>query len=187
MTTVAADHGAGQAGSGRQDQDRDNWLVQLARAAAGPVICAAVLTGLLSAWVAGHGAGTLTKVRLQVTLAAVPMRAYTPQASKAIHSAGTYLTITNLGATADQLIAVRSPVARRIVFTERADLGGSALTVPDLTIPGHGTLTLTPVSDDVVLLDPAWYEGSKTVQLTLVFRDAGHVTIDAPVTDPGTR
>jgi periplasmic copper chaperone A len=161
-------------------------LAELARAAAGPVICAAVLIGLLSAWVGGHGAGTLTTVRMKITLAAVPMRAYTPQASKAIHSAGTYLTITNLGATADQLVAVRSPVARRVMFTERAALGGSTSTVPALTIPGHGTVTLTPVTDDVVLLDPTWFEGSKTVQLTLVFQHAGEITIDAPVTDPGT-
>jgi len=184
MTALAASRAADETGHPRPGGD--NWFTQLARAAAGPVICAAVLTGLLSAWVGGHGAGTLTRVRLRVTLAAVPMRAYTPQASKAIHSAGTYLTITNLGATADQLIAVRSPIARRIVFTERADLGGSTATVPVFTIPGHGTLTLTPVTDDVVLLDPGWFEGGKTVQLTLVFRHAGQITIDAPVTNPGT-
>ena len=176
----SADHGHSRSG-------KDSWLVQLARAADGPVICAVMLTGLLSAWVAGTGAGTLTRVRIQVTLAAIPMRAYTPQASKAIHSAGTYLTITNLGPTADQLMAVRSPVAHRVVFTERATLGGSAVTVPALTIPGHGTLILTPVTDDVVLLDPSWFEGDETVQLTLVFRHAGQITIDAPVTAPGTQ
>jgi len=184
MTTLTAGRPTDQAGD--KGPGTDNWLTVLARAAAAPVICAVVLVGLLSAWVGGHGAGTLTTVRLKVTLAAIPMRAYTPQASKAIHSAGTYLTITNLGPTADQLIAVRSPVARRVVFTERAALGGSSTTVPALTIPGHGTLTLTPVTDDVVLLDPAWYEGSKTVQLTLLFRHAGQITIEVPVTDPGT-
>jgi periplasmic copper chaperone A len=183
MTAPAADQSADR---GHSRPGSETWPTMLARAAAAPVICAAVLTGLLSAWVSGNGAGTLTRVRIRVTLAAVPMRAYTPAASKAVHSAGTYLTITNLGATADELIAVRSPVARRIAFTERADLGGSTVTVPALTIPGHGTLTLTPVSDDVVLLDPGWFEGSKTVRLTLVFRHAGQVTIDAPVTDPGT-
>jgi copper(I)-binding protein len=184
MTAQAADHSTDR--TGRSRPGRDNWLTQLARAAAGPVICAAVLTGLLSAWVAGHGAGTLTKLRLQVTLAAVPMRAYTPAASKAIHAASTYLTITNLGATPDQLIAVQTPIAGRVVLTERATFGGAAVTVPALTIPAHGTLTLAPETDDVVLVDPGWFEGSKTVRLTLVFRHAGQVTIDAPVTDPGT-
>ena len=184
MTATAAERSADP---GHRRSWKDNWPTQLVRAAAGPVICAVMLTGLLSAWVAVNGAGTLTKVRLKVTLAAVPMRAFTPQASRAIHSAGTYLTITNLGATADQLVAVRSPVARRIVFTERATLGGRAVTVPALTIPGHGTLMLTPVTDDVVLLDPSWFEGDETVRLTLVFRHAGQITIDVPVTDPGTQ
>jgi copper(I)-binding protein len=185
VTALAAVQSADRTGASRPGSG--NWLTMLARAAAGPVLCAAVLTGLLSAWVGGTGAGTLTRVRLQVTLAAVPMRAYTPAAAKAIHSAGTYLTITNLGATADELVAVRSPVAYRVVFTARASLGGNAVTVPALIIPGHGTLTLTPVTDDVVLLDPGWFEGGKTVQLTLVFRHAGQITINAPVTDPGTR
>jgi len=183
MTVPAAARSAGQR-HGRSGTG--NWLGQLARAAAGPVICAAVLTGLLSAWVGGNGAGTLTKVHLKVTLAAVPMRAFTPQASRAIHSAGTYLTITNLGAAADQLIAVRSPVARRIAFTERSGLGSDPVTVPAFTIPGHGTLTLAPVASDVVLLDPTSFEDSPSVRLTLVFRHAGQITIDVPVTAPGT-
>jgi hypothetical protein len=57
-------------------------LVELARAAAGPLICAAVLIALLSAWVASSGAGALTRVRLRVTLAAVPMRAFTPASTR---------------------------------------------------------------------------------------------------------
>ena len=56
---------------------------------AGPVACAAVLTGLLSAWVASGGAGTLTRVRIQVSLAAVPMRAFTPRAADAVGAAAT--------------------------------------------------------------------------------------------------
>ena len=63
------------------------WPAELVRAAAGPVICAIVLIGLLAAWAAAHGAGTLTRVRLQVTLAAVPMRAFTPRAADAIGTA----------------------------------------------------------------------------------------------------
>ena len=87
---------------------------------AGPVACAAVLTGLLSAWVASGGAGTLTRVRIQVTLAAVPMRAFTSRAADAVGAAGVYLTIRNLGSTPDELIAVRSPVSRHVVLTESA-------------------------------------------------------------------
>ncbi len=70
MTAVVRRAGAGH-----------GWLSDLARSAAGPVICAAALTGLLSAWVAAGGAGTLTRVRLEVTVAAVPMRAFSPRAA----------------------------------------------------------------------------------------------------------
>ncbi len=53
-----------------------SWLGDLVRAAAGPVACAVVLIGLLSAWVASGGAGTIASVRIQISRAAVPMRGY---------------------------------------------------------------------------------------------------------------
>ena len=81
----------------------------VARAVAGPLIAALVVTGLLAAWMTAGGAATLTRVRLQVSLAAVPMRAFTAQAAAADRRATTYLTIRNLTGSADQLIA---PAAR---------------------------------------------------------------------------
>jgi copper(I)-binding protein len=164
----------------------NRWLAEQARAVAGPLICAVVLIGLLSAWVAASGAGTLTRVRLEVTLAAVPMRAFTPKAADAIHEAGIYLTIRNLSATPDELIAVRSPVATHITLSTRDGLGAAVTAVSALTIHGHGTLTLSPLTDDVVLENPAPFEDRGSVPLTLVFRDAGQITIDAPITAPGT-
>ena len=73
----------------------------LLRAAAGPLICAVVVTGLLAAWTGTGGGGTLTRVRLQVTQAAVPMRAFTPQKAAEVHAATTFLTIRNLGGSPD--------------------------------------------------------------------------------------
>ena len=165
---------------------RDGRLAQLARSAAGPVACAVVLTGLLSAWVATGGAGTLTRVRIQVISAAVPMRAYTPAAAAAVGTAHTFLTIRNLTASTDELIAVRSPIATRVVLTQRVLPGGPPSVVQGLVIPGGKTLSLSPFGNDVVLEDLAPYEASKEVPLTLVFRDAGPVTIEATVTSPGT-
>ena len=55
-----------------------------------------------------------------------------------------------------------------------------------LVIPAHGTLTLTPFGDDLVLQQPSPYESRATVPLTLTFRHSGTVTIDAAVTGPGT-
>lgn len=154
----------------------------LLRAVAGPVICAVVVTGLLAAWAGTGGGGTLTRVRLQVTQAAVPMRGFTPQTAAAVHAATTFLTITNLSGTPDELVAARSPFARRIVLRH---LGGPPQGGP-LVIPAHGTLTLTPIGDDLVLQQPSPYESRATVPLTLIFRHSGTVTIDAPVTGPGT-
>ena len=160
-------------------------LGELVRAAAGPLICAAILISLLSAWVSTGGAGTLTPVRLQISLAAVPMRAFTIQAASRIDTATTFLTIRNLSGTADAIIAVRSPIARGAELTERAGPAGHRITVSSLKIPPHGTLNLTPFGDDIVLRDPSAFEDLQTVPLTLTFRHAGTVTIEAAVTAPG--
>ncbi len=163
-----------------------NVLRELARAAFGPVLCAVVLVGLLSAWVATGGAGTLSRVRLQVALAAVPMRAFTPQAAAAAGSATTFLTIRNLSGTPDELVAARSPIARQVVLTVHGGPDAPRVAVSGLDIPAHGTLTLSPFGDDVVLQHPAPYETASTVPLTLTFRHAGTVTVEATVTAPGT-
>ena len=154
----------------------------LLRAVAGPVTCAVVAIGLLAAWAGTGGAGTLTQVSLQVTQAAVPMRAFTPRAADEIRTAATFLTIRNLSGTPDQLVAARSPFARRVVLTQRA---GPPTQVGGLVIPAHGTLTLTPFGDDLVLQQPSPYESRATVPLTLTFRHAGTVTVTATVTGPG--
>jgi len=159
---------------------------ELARAAVGPAVCAIAVIALLSGWVITGGAGTLTRVRLEVTLAAVPMRAFTPRAAAAAGTATTFLTIRNLGGTPDELLAVRSPLARRADLTERAGPAGPRTVTGALAIPAHGTLTLTPFGADVVLRDPAPFETRASVPLTLTFRHAGTVTIQATVTAPGT-
>ncbi len=161
-------------------------LSEVVRAAAGPLMCAVILIVLLSAWVSTGGAGTLTRIRLQISLAAVPMRAYTQQAAARIGTATTFVTIRNLSGTADELVAVRSSIARRALLTERAGPSGRWITVSALEIPPHGTLNLTPFGDDIVLRDPSPFEDLLTVPLTLTFRHAGTVTIQASVTAPGT-
>ena len=132
------------------------------------------------------GAGTLTRVRLQVSLAAVPMRAFIARVPAADHSATTFITIRNLTGTADQLVAVRSPLARQALLTVRSGPAGPRTAIPSLTVPAHGTLLLSPFGNDVVLQDPQPFETQATVPLILVFRRAGTVTIQASVTAPGT-
>jgi len=179
MTAAPAGGGSGRAAKPR------TWLRDLAMAAAAPVICAAVLTGLLSAWVATGGAGTITRVQIQVTVAAVPMRAYTASAAAAKGSAATYLTIRNLSGSPDELVSARSPISHHVVLTQRTGSAGPSSLVSGLVIPAHGIVTLSPFGGDVVLMAPAPFETDMSVPLTLTFRHAGNVTVEAAVTAPG--
>ena len=182
--TGSARTGSAPAGA-RTAQAARGWPVELARAAAGPVACAAVLAVLLTGWAASRGAGTLTRVQIQVTMAAVPMRAFVPQTADTIDTAQAYLVIRNLSGTPDELIAASSPIARRIVFTE-GGLGRPSTVVADLTIPAGGTLSLNPLTGGLLLEHPTPFESRRMVPLTLVFRHAGKVTVDATVTAPFT-
>jgi len=180
VTPVAAPAAPARGRAGR------GWPADLTRAAAGPAVCAMVLIAVLSAWVASGGAGTLTQVRLKITLAAVPQRAFTVKEADAAGAAYTYLVIRNLSSAPDELVAVRTPVARRVLLTERTGLAGKRVVVDGLAIPGNGTLSLSPLTTDVILENPSPFEATRDVPLTLVFRNAGTVTIEAPVTPPGT-
>jgi copper(I)-binding protein len=161
-------------------------LAEIGRSAAAPLISAVLITGLLGAWVASGGAGSVTRIRVQVTLAAVPMRAYLPRQASTIHQAPTYLTIRNLGSQPDELLSASSPAARRVILTGPPAAGGARPTVAGLPIPAHGSITLSPLSNDVVLVDPGPYESDMTVPLTLVFRHAGRVQVNASVSAPGS-
>jgi len=161
-------------------------LAEVVRAAAAPLISATLITALLAAWVVSGGAGSVTRVRIQITLAAVPMRAYLASRASAIHQAPTYLTVRNLSSRPDELLSVRSSLARHVVLAGPPGPHGARPTLSGLVVPAHGSITLSPLSDDAVLLDPARYESQMTVPLTLVFRHAGQVRVDAMVTAPGT-
>jgi len=160
-------------------------LAEATRAAAAPLISAVLITGLLAVWVTTGGAGTVTRLRMQIVLAAIPMRGYLPSQARAIHQAPTYLTIRNLTGQPDELLSVRTAIARHVVLTGPPGPRGVRRTVAGLAIPAHGSITLSPLSDDVVLLDPAPYESDMTVPLTLVFQHAGRVQVDATVSAPG--
>ena len=171
------------AGEARPGAVVRGWPAELARAAAGPVICALALTGLLAGWVGARDAGTGAGVRLQVTVATVAMRAFTPQAADAIGTAQAYVAIRNLSATPDELIAVRTPIASQVILVQ-GDTGGRPAQVADLTVPAGGTLTLSPLTGGMLIEHPVPFENRQTVPLTLVFRNAGEITVAATVTAP---
>jgi copper(I)-binding protein len=154
---------------------------ELIRAGLAPVICAAALIGLLSAWVATGGAGTVSRVTIKVGQAAVTL-----PSSAAPGQAATFLTITNLGGP-DVLLSVRSPAAGRVTFVRHnGSAAGPGVRLRQLAIPAHATLSLNPLGLDIVLQDLRSLTVGGTVPLILTFRHAGRVTVDAAITPPGT-
>ena len=161
-------------------------LVGLLKAALVPLAAAAVITGLLAAWVVTGGAGTLRRADLRVTLAAVPL----PFGATAPAPAGTpaplYLTITNSGGP-DELLGATSPLAGGIALVRAGHSApGGANLLAGLGIPARGSVSLSPFGADLVLLRPGKLTVGEAVPVTLVFRHAGRITVTATVTEPGT-
>lgn len=148
-----------------------NRLRELVMAALAPLACAAVLTALLTSYVIGGG-GTITRALIKVTLAAVPLPASAGRAA----TAATYITILNLSSSPDELTSVSSAAAARVALTRRAGF----------PIPAHRSITLSPSGPDIVLISPARLQAGQIVPLTLTFRQAGKITVNATVTPPGT-
>jgi copper(I)-binding protein len=154
---------------------------ELIRAGLAPVICAAVLIGLLSAWVVTGGAGTVSRVTIRIGQAAVTL-----PSSAAPDRAATFLTITNLGGP-DTLLSVRSPAASQVTFARHdGSAAGPGVALRQMAIPAHSTLSLNPLGLDIVLQDPRSLTVGGSVPLVLTFRHGGRVTVYATVTPPGT-
>ena len=147
---------------------------------------AAVLVGLLSGWVAIDGTGTITPLRIQISLAAVPMRSYPGAATAPSGPASMFLTISNPGHTAGRAAVGPQPgsAPHRAETQQRAARSGHG--GHGAEDPGADHLTLTPFGNDVVLEDPRPFENDTTVPLTLTFRHAAQITVDANVSAPGT-
>ena len=181
MTGVAVD-GAPDTAAPAQRPGR-RAAADLARAAAVPVLAAALLLGLLCAWVTSGGLGTVARVRLQITGAVVPAPA-TADATSA------YLTIRNTGAEPDELLSVSTAVSRQTMLSDnRAAPGAAAGTmvrVPGIAVPAHGSVTLGPYTEDIMLTQPSKLTVGQTVTLVLDFRVLGQVTVQAKVVPPGT-
>jgi copper(I)-binding protein len=154
-------------------------LMPLIRAVALPVVCAVVLTGLLSAWVVTGAAGTLRRMPLQFQLAAIPS-----PGSGTGGTAATYTVIRNVGAP-DELLSAQATAASRVVLETSGHAGGKAATLAGLAIPA-GTTSFSPFGPDIVLIAPRRLQVGSTVPLTLTFRHAGKVTVEFTVTAAGT-
>jgi copper(I)-binding protein len=152
----------------------------LLRAAIVPVSCSALLLALLSAWVISGGDGTISRVNIEVTAAAVAMPASTGG------PAPVYLTVDNLGG-ADRLVSVTTPDAQRVELVQHdGNPASPGRSLASVSIAAHAVASLNPFEIDIILIHPAALTVGGSVPLTLTFAAAGRVTVDATVTPPGT-
>ena len=98
---------------------------------------------------------------------------------------GGFLTITNKGATADRLVAVRTPVAEQAEVHEMKMEGNVMRMRPldgGLEIPPGATVTLAPGGLHLMLMGLRKPLVRNTqVPLTLVFEKAGSIDVDLDV------
>lgn len=99
-----------------------------------------------------------------------------------------FMTIKNNSNSADRLLSVESSVAQMVqIHLSEMDMNGVASMheVDGIDIPAGGTVELKPGSYHVMLMDLRrdLKEGDQ-VSFTLVFQNAGTITITAPVKTP---
>jgi len=98
-----------------------------------------------------------------------------------------FFVVVNDGA-ADRLIAAESPIARRVeLHTHRAEDGVMRMRpVAAVEVPARGRAELRPKGDHVMLIgvDRLLAPGER-IPLTLVFENAGRLSVDFPVVAPG--
>jgi len=99
-----------------------------------------------------------------------------------------YLSITNHGAREDTLLSAQSPSAVRVEFHRTSFESGMARMRPagTLTIEPGKTLTVAPGGLHLMLIDlkEPLVEGA-SVPLVLTFRDAGEITVQLEIEQPG--
>jgi len=148
-------------------------LIELGRAAIAPMACAAVLLIVLASWVVAGGGGVISRVRIEVILAAIPTQELT--AAAAGHDLAVYLTIRNLSGRSETLRSASTPDAARVLF-----VGGAAS--DGFVVPAHGVLTLSPSGRDILLVGSRLLHAGQSVPLTLHFPGVGRFTVTAAVT-----
>lgn len=97
-----------------------------------------------------------------------------------------YLDIRNNGGTADRLLSVTTPAARAVQIVQPVTSGGTTQMVrlDGLTIPARSTVRMRPSGAHLMFLEPIGMRRGRSLQLTLHFRRAGAITVEAIVVDP---
>ena len=141
-----------------------------------------VVLGLLAVWVLAGGFGTVARERIVVTGARAPLPS-TPGLT------AVYLTITDAGATSDELVGASTPAAHQtMLMGEHPGHGAGAMQrVAGVLIPAHGSVALGPFADDdIMLLDAGSLRLGETVTVSLTFRTLGTIAVPVRIVAPGS-
>ncbi len=95
-----------------------------------------------------------------------------------------YVTIRNTGAAPDALVSATSDAAQKVELHQTKNEGGVMMMapIPELEVPAGGTIEMRPGGYHVMLLGLTRdLAPGDTVRVTLNFRRAGAVTVQAPV------
>lgn len=96
-----------------------------------------------------------------------------------------YVVIRNDAARADSLISVRTSAGGRVTFRAPARTGGSHMrTVPAIALPAATTVRLVPDGPHMLITGIRRLQNGKVITLTLIFRHARPVQVQALVTNP---
>ena len=116
--------------------------------------------------------------------------AWVPAASEAGVDVGLYMTIKNDAVAPDALLRVSCPFAN---FSERrtVDVGEGGLAdraIPDIPVPAHATLTLTPKSYHVALLQTRdKLTAGESLSCRVSFRTAGAMDVKVMVSQSAAK
>jgi copper(I)-binding protein len=142
----------------------------LARAVAAACL---LLMGTAALTACGNASGASGSIH--VSGASIPAPAAPGQASA-------YLDIRNNG-PADQLVSARTSEGGTVTFSAPAAGSSVMRTVPDIPVPSHATLRLVPNGAHLTITGATALQGGTQITLTLVFANAGTVSVPAVIAD----
>ncbi len=111
---------------------------------------------------------------------------YARVSTKMATSGAAFMNIMNMSSEADQLLAVRSDVAKRVELHTHMESGDGIMKMVHVedgfAIPAEGSHLLQRGGDHVMFMGlTETLEHGDVVPLTLVFKNAGEISIEIPV------
>ncbi len=111
---------------------------------------------------------------------------YVRVASKAAKAGAAFMMIENTGDEADQLIGVRSTVAKKVELHTHIDIGDGVMQMRHVeggfAVPAEGMHMLQRGGDHVMFMGlTTRLSHGDVVKMTFVFENAGEISVEVPV------